>query len=151
ELVRVATDEVRSPFDLVRGPLLRIVLYPLHEGVWVGVFTLHHIISDGWSAVVFVREIAALYEAFSASRPSPLPALPIQYADYAAWQRGYLAGEYLETQLAYWRERLSGSTGLELPGDRPRPAVETFRGRNRAVGLPATVTAALHDLCRREG
>src|SRR5690606_17392098 len=96
------------------------------------------IISDGWSMGVLVREIAALYQAFAAGQPSPLPELPIQYADYAHWQREWLQGEVLEKQLAYWRERLGDEPPvLELPTDRPRPAVRTNRGASLTATLPA--------------
>jgi amino acid adenylation domain-containing protein len=151
ELQRLALLETRRPFDLARGPLLRVALLRAGEEDHAVVYTMHHILSDGWSSLVFLREMAALYGAFSAGRPSPLPPLPIQYPDYAVWQRSYLAGEVLAKHLAYWRERLRGSSGLELPGDRPRPPVETFRGMARPVALSEATTRALKDLGRREG
>ncbi len=151
ELQRLALLETRRPFDLARGPLLRVALLRAGEEDHAVVYTMHHILSDGWSSLVFLREMAALYGAFSAGRPSPLPPLPIQYPDYAVWQRSYLAGEVLAEHLAYWRERLRGSSGLELPGDRPRPPVETFRGMARPVALSAATTRGLKDLGRREG
>jgi amino acid adenylation domain-containing protein/non-ribosomal peptide synthase protein (TIGR01720 family) len=151
EVELLVTAETRRPFDLARGPLLRVALYRLDERDHVLVHTLHHIISDGWSSEIFVREITALYRAFCAGRPSPLPPLPLQYADYAVAQREQLAGERLEAQLAYWRRQLAGTTGLELPGDRPRPAVETFRGMSRPVHLDAATTRALHALAQRHG
>ena len=103
---------------------------------------MHHIISDGWSMGVLVREVAALYEAFSQGRPSPLPELPVQYADYAAWQRQWLQGEALEAQLAYWREQLAGAPQLlELPTDKPRPAAQSYRGATSTRVMPAALSA----------
>src|SRR4029077_11821585 len=103
---------------------------------WVALLTLHHIICDGWSMGVLLREIATLYQAFEEGRPSPLPELEIQYADYAVWQRGWLTGEVLEAQLAYWREALADAPALlELPTDPPRPPGQTFRGAVAPVGL----------------
>ncbi|MBW8875033.1 MAG: non-ribosomal peptide synthase/polyketide synthase [Acidobacteria bacterium] len=151
EVELLVTAETRRPFDLARGPLLRVVLYRLDGRDHVLVHTLHHIVSDGWSSEIFVREITALYRAFCAGRPSPLPPLPLQYADYAVAQREQLAGERLAAQLAYWRRQLAGTTGLELPGDRPRPAVETFRGMSRPVRLDGATTRALHALAQRHG
>jgi amino acid adenylation domain-containing protein/non-ribosomal peptide synthase protein (TIGR01720 family) len=151
ELRQLATDESRRPFDLARGPLMRVVLFRLGTGDQVIVYTTHHIISDGWSALIFLREIAALYAALSTGRPASLPSLPIQYVDYTAWQRTYLAGSVLEAQLSYWRDRLAGVPGLELPTDRPRPAIESFRGGSHSVRLPQEIGRALLALSRREG
>jgi amino acid adenylation domain-containing protein len=151
ELRQLATGESRRPFDLARGPLMRVVLFRLGPRDQVIVFTTHHIISDGWSALVFLREIAALYAALSTGRPALLPPLPVQYVDYAVWQRTYLAGSVLEAQLAYWRDRLAGVSSLELPTDRPRPAIESFRGGSHPVGLPQETGRALLALSRREG
>ncbi len=151
ELIRRATGEARRPFDLARGPLLRLLLFALGEDDHAVVYNMHHIISDGWSAVVFVREIAALYQAFGAGRPSPLPPLPIQYGDFAVWQHEHLQGALLAGHLAYWRARLSGCRGLELPGDRPRPAIERFRGASRGVKLDAALFVSLQELARHSG
>src|SRR5215207_82440 len=104
EARRLAAEEARRPFDLAAGPLLRVQLLRLADDEHVALLTMHHIVSDGWSMGVLVREVAALYEAFAAGRPSPLAELPVQYADYAAWQRERLQGEVLDRQLAYWRE-----------------------------------------------
>ena len=113
---------------------------------------MHHIVSDGWSMGVLVREVAALYSAFSTGQPVPLEELPIQYADYAVWQREWLRGEVLERQLSYWREQLAGAPAvLELPSDHPRPAVQSFRGSFEPVMVPAEVTTRLKELSRREG
>jgi amino acid adenylation domain-containing protein len=113
---------------------------------------MHHIISDGWSMGVLVRELGALYPAFAAGQPSPLPELPIQYADFASWQRQWLAGEVLDYQLAYWKRQLAGAPpALELPTDRPRPAVQSYRGAALPVQLPRALSEALAALSRQEG
>ncbi|HVR99644.1 MAG TPA: non-ribosomal peptide synthase/polyketide synthase, partial [Thermoanaerobaculia bacterium] len=142
----LAREEALRPFDLEHGPLLRLTLVRLSEGDHVLLLTLHHVVSDGWSMGVLLRETGALYAA------SPLPELPVQYADFAVWQRSWLAGEVLETQLAYWKRQLDGTPrALELPMDRPRPAVQTFRGASRNVSVPPGLSEAVHGLCRREG
>ncbi|MCP4655539.1 MAG: AMP-binding protein, partial [bacterium] len=141
---RLATREARRPFDLTRGPLLRVTLLRLAEAEHVMLFTIHHIASDGWSMGVLQRELAVLFGAFSAGRPSPLNELPVQYADFAHWQRRWLAGEVLEAQLDYWRRQLAGAPArLELPTDRPRPAVQSYRGRSLGVALPEELSGAL--------
>ncbi len=151
EVLAGAGRQRERPFDLVLGPLLRAALLVLGRDHHVLLVTLHHVVSDGWSVGVLVREIGALYDAFVAGRPSPLPPLPIQYADYAIWQRAWLAGGELDRQLAYWRERLCGAAPLELPLDRPRPVVVGPRGaRERLRVLPGTARQ-LAGLCRREG
>ncbi len=118
-----------------------------------GLFNLHHIVSDGWSIGVLIREIAALYPAFRAGRPSPLPELPLQYADFAVWQRGFLSGgPALEAQLGYWRQQLQGAPALsQLPTDRPRPAVQRYHGRRATQELPEAAVAALRRLCQEKG
>ncbi|HHH41604.1 MAG TPA: amino acid adenylation domain-containing protein, partial [Chloroflexi bacterium] len=137
EALRLATEEAQRPFDLARGPLIRALLLRLDEEEHIALLTVHHTVSDGWSTGVFMGEIAALYEAFAAGKPSPLPELPIQYADFAVWQREWLQGEVLERQLAYWKEQLAGLPPiLELPTDRPRPAFQTFRGDYQTFTLP---------------
>ncbi len=148
---RLRVEEARRPFDLTRGPLLRTTLVRLEERRHLLLYTIHHIVADGWSLGVLIGELSALYGAFVGGRPSPLPPLPVQYADFAHWQRRLLQGELLSSQLAYWKARLTGVPGLELPTDRPRRAVETFRGAQRRVALPAGLTAALQALGRREG
>ena len=113
---------------------------------------MHHIVTDGWSLGVFIHELSALYQAFSTGRPSPLAELPIQYADFAAWQREWLQGAVLEEQLGYWQQQLAGAPGLlELPTDRPRPAVQSFRGASVAFGLEAELTHGLKALSQRAG
>src|SRR5262249_20449631 len=139
EVRRRAEAEAHRPFDLAQGPLLRATVLRLGPEEPVGLLTMHHIVSDGWSTRGLMRELGLLYHAFCAGQPSPLPDLPVQYADYACWQRQWLAGEALEEQLAYWRQRLGGLAGASLPTDRPRPAVQTFRGARLGFGLSAAV------------
>nr|QEO74621.1 condensation domain-containing protein [uncultured bacterium] len=153
EALRLAALESQRPFDLHRGPLLRARLLRLSEREHVLLFTLHHIVSDGWSLGVMVRELTALYEAFSAGRPSPLAPLEIQYADFAEWQREWLRGAALDGQLDYWRARLADDEGaaLELPADRPRPPVRSYRGGRMSFDVSAETTARLRALGRSEG
>ncbi|MGH8490749.1 MAG: condensation domain-containing protein, partial [Gammaproteobacteria bacterium] len=152
ELGRLAAEEARRPFDLACGPLLRVCLLKLGEEAHGLLLTLHHIISDGWSMEVFIRELLALYRAFSTGAPSPLGPLPLQYADFAEWQRRWLTGEVLEGQLAYWREQLAGAPSLlELPTDHPRPPVQSFRGATEAFGLDKELTHGLKALSQRAG
>jgi amino acid adenylation domain-containing protein len=148
----LAREEALAPFDLGRGPLLRAALLRLDDAEHVLLFTLHHVVSDGWSTGVLVREVSELYGAFSEGREPGLPELPVQYADYAAWQRAHLQGETLEAQLAYWRERLGGAPPLlEVPTDRPRSAATGERGRSRPFTLSAGLVAGLRELGRAEG
>jgi amino acid adenylation domain-containing protein len=143
---------VRQPFDLAAGSLARALLLRLDATEHILLFTMHHIISDGWSTELLVQEVAALYEAFATGKRSPLAELPIQYADYAIWQREWLQGEVLNTQLAYWRENLAGAPPLlDLPTDRPRPAVQRFQGAVQAFALPDTLHAPLAALSQHEG
>ncbi len=151
ELLRLVTADARRPFDLARGPLIRLLFVELGAGEQAVLYNLHHIVSDGWSSVVCSREIAALYAAFAAGLPSPLPALPVQYVDYAVWQRETLRGAVLDGHLAYWRQRLGGCRGLELPLDRPRPAVERFRGGSRMLTMDPTLFAAIQGLAQDQG
>jgi amino acid adenylation domain-containing protein len=152
EVERLLTAEARRPFDLAAGPLLRVRLLRLAAEDHVAFLDLHHIIGDGWSFGVLIREIAALYPAFLAGRPSPLPDLPIQYADFSAWQRRQLQGEALESELAFWRERLqSAPPVLELPSDRPRGTPQSDRGGVRIVRLEPGLSAEVAALARREG
>ena len=171
EARRLAQGEAERPFDLERGPLLRAVLLRLAAGEHALLLAMHHIVSDGWSMGVLVREITALYTAgwrvgssedgaqlsepgrasLSTARSSIPPALPIQYADFAVWQRGWLQGERLAAQLGYWRRQLAGAPGaLELPADRPRPPAPSFRGaRVRFTLADAVAAGRLADLARR--
>ncbi|HZI11032.1 MAG TPA: amino acid adenylation domain-containing protein [Myxococcus sp.] len=152
EARRCAHEEAQRPFELSRAPLVRMQLLRLRQQTHVLLLTMHHIVSDGWSMSIFVREIAALYEAFSQGRPSPLPELPLQYADYATWQRGWLRDEALETQLSWWRDHLKGAPPLlELPTDRPRPAIRSFRGALATAHLPQALSSAIETLAHQAG
>ncbi|MBT2748500.1 amino acid adenylation domain-containing protein, partial [Lysobacter sp. ISL-42] len=145
-------EEARAPFDLAQGPLIRGRLLRLSEHEHVLLVTQHHIVSDGWSIGVLVKEVSALYDAYRQGQPDPLPPLPIQYADYAAWQRGWLQGETLQRQATYWREQLSGAPAvLELPTDRPRPALQSYAGDRVPVRLSSEVSAQLRALSQRHG
>ncbi|HEY0514542.1 MAG TPA: amino acid adenylation domain-containing protein [Thermoanaerobaculia bacterium] len=147
---RLAGEEAARPFDLERGPVLRATLLEIAAGEHALLLDIHHIAADGWSMGVLIAEIAALYGAALAGAPSPLPELPVQYADFAVWQRRWLSGEVLERQLAYWRERLADAPALALPTDRPRPA-RSFAGAIERFSLGAERTAALAALARRHG
>ncbi|HYW07623.1 MAG TPA: amino acid adenylation domain-containing protein, partial [Longimicrobium sp.] len=152
ELARRTGDESWRPFDLERGPLFRARLFRTGDDEHVLLLTTHHAVSDGWSQTVLARELTALYGAFSRGEPSPLAEPAIRYADYAAWQRQWLRGEVLERQLSWWKARLRGAPAvLELPTDRPRPAVMGARGAAEPVSLPPELTAALRALARNEG
>jgi amino acid adenylation domain-containing protein/non-ribosomal peptide synthase protein (TIGR01720 family) len=150
QALRLASAEAHSPFDLARGPLVRATLLIVAPQAHVLLLTMHHIVSDGWSMGIFVRELAMLYMAFAAGQPDPLPALPIQYVDFAIWQRQWLTAEVRNAQLAYWRDQLDALPVLELPLDRLRPAIQTFRGAWLSLTLPWSLTAALKELSRRE-
>jgi amino acid adenylation domain-containing protein/non-ribosomal peptide synthase protein (TIGR01720 family) len=151
EARRLIDEEARRPFNLARGPLVRAALLRLANDEHILLLTMHHIISDGWSTGVLVREVAELYAAFAAGRAAPLPELPIQYVDFAAWQRQWLQNETLDAQLDYWRRRLDGATtALELPTDRPRPAVQSPRGAHLMFALPAALSEQLNALSRQE-
>ncbi|BCK68534.1 hypothetical protein Srufu_024870 [Streptomyces libani subsp. rufus] len=145
-------EAARRPFDLAAGPLVRVTLYRLEPELHVVLLNAHHIVVDGWSLGLFWQELLTLYHAFAAERPSPLPELPIQYADFAVWQREHLSGDRLEQQLKYWREQLGeGTEPLELPFDRPRPPVQTFEGRDLRTVFPASLRTELTGLSKREG
>ncbi|WP_454258922.1 condensation domain-containing protein, partial [Pseudoxanthomonas mexicana] len=148
----LGTEEGLAPFDLAKGPLIRGRLLQLSETEHVLLVTQHHIISDGWSLGVLVREVSSLYAAYSQGQPDPLPALPIQYADYAAWQRQWLQGEVLEQQLSFWREHLTGAPMLlELPSDRVRPKVQSYAGGMVPVRLSAGLVSGLRRLSQQRG
>ena len=149
ELIR---QEATQPFDLAAGPIFRAKLVKLSEVEHVLLLTMHHITSDGWSKGVLFREIGALYDAFSAGQASPLPELPIQYADYALWQREWMQGEVLEKHLSYWKNQLTdGQVVWELPTDRPRPAVQSNRGATFRMMLSQNLSQELRALSRGEG
>jgi len=152
EVQRLATEQFQHPFDLAQGPLLRVKLLHLGGSEHVLLLTMHHIVADGWSSGVLIRELGVLYAAFATRQPSPLLDLPIQYADFAHWQRQWLQGEVLETQLAYWKQQLKGAEfSLELPTDRARPALQTFRGNRQSLMLPKGLSEAIATLSEQEG
>ena len=151
EAARLAAEEARRPFDLARGPLLRVSLLRTAEREHVLLLTMHHIISDGWSLGLLIGEMGAFYAAALAGAEAAPPELPLQYADFASWQRRWLQGEVLEAQLDYWRRQLEGMRPLQLPTDLPRPAARTLRGAHVRLTLPAPLTESLKELGRREG
>jgi amino acid adenylation domain-containing protein len=152
EAQRLATNEAQQPFDLEREPLVRVMVLQLGSSEYVFLLIVHHIIFDGWSTGVFYGELAALYEAKCTGKPLILPELPVQYADFAVWQRHWLTGEVLETQLNYWKQQLKDApTLLELPTDRLRPAVQTFRGTHQYIALSLELSEALAELSKGTG
>jgi len=151
EVQRLIEVEARAPFDLATGRLVRVSLLRLQEEKHIALFTMHHIISDGWSIGVFTRELAAFYEAFVKGEHPSLPALPIQYGDFANWQREWLSGDVLEQELFYWKQQLSGiSPMLQLPTDRQRPATQTFNGAKHSFAFPAQLSTDLTAFCQQE-
>jgi non-ribosomal peptide synthetase component F len=152
EARRWVATEAQRPFDLSQGPLLRGIVLRLDDEEHLGLLTMHHIVSDGWSTGILIRELGALYLAFSAGGSPALPALPIQYADFAQWQRQWLQGEVLEAQIAYWKDQLADAPAtVDLPTDHPRPAVQTFRGAHESLVLPGELQEELQRLGRQEG
>src|SRR5690606_3291385 len=155
EVRRRAAEEASRPFDLEQGPLFRAELLRLADDEHVLLLGMHHIVSDGWSFGVLTRELGTLYRAFASGEPSPLAELPIQYADFAVWQRSWLQGRTLEgsvlqRQLDYWTRQLDGLATLQLPTDRPRPPVQTYNGDAVALSLPTELARALGRLARQE-
>ncbi|HEX4495372.1 MAG TPA: condensation domain-containing protein, partial [Thermoanaerobaculia bacterium] len=151
EALRLVTRAVRVPFDLRAGGLLRATLFRLDAQHHLLLVVIHHIVSDGWSIGILLAELTALYEAFTRAALSPLPELPLQYADFAVWQRRWMSGGVLAEQLGYWRRRLAGAPPLlELPTDFPRPAVQSFHGGRRPVTVPGDLARELTVLGRRE-
>lgn len=149
---QITQIEAQQPFNLQTDLTLRAKLLKLGEQEHIVLLTLHHIASDGWSIGVFGRELSALYQAYCDRQPSTLPELPIQYADFAAWQRQWLVGETLASQLAYWRQHLDGApTLLELPTDYPRPAIQSFRGADYTFEIALQQSAALKTLSQQQG
>jgi amino acid adenylation domain-containing protein len=151
ELRRCSMHEATAPFDLAAGPLLRARLLRLEDDQHVLVLSMHHIATDGWSFGVLFQELCLLYRAFVQDQPSPLPELAVQYGDYAAWQREWLRGEVLEQQLAFWKNDLEGAPLLELPTDRVRPPVQSFRGARFRFAFGKPRVAALRRLCEQAG
>ncbi|XHX79762.1 MAG: amino acid adenylation domain-containing protein [Stenomitos frigidus ULC029] len=146
-----AIDEFQHPFNLTTGSLIRVTLLQCNEMEHVLLLNLHHIVSDGWSIGVLIQELGTLYTAFVANKPSPLPELPIQYADFAHWQREYLQGEVLESQSSYWQQQLMDLPTLMLPTDFPRPAMQSYRGASQNLTLTPALTAALEALSQQTG
>ncbi len=152
EVYRRATAEAAEPFDLNRGPLLRVKVLRLSESEHVLLLTMHHIISDGWSMAVLMQELVALYDVYSRGESSSLPELPIQYADYAVWQREWLQGEVLAEQRDYWLQQLRGAPAvLELPSDRARPKVQSYRGATAVFALSEELSERLKQVSREQG
>ncbi len=151
ETARLALQENVYRFNLSEGPLLRALLVKLHEYDSVLLLTMHHIVSDGWSMGVLMREIGTLYAAFAAGRPSPLPELSLQYADFAIQQREYLSSDVMARYLDYWKKQLGGAPGvLELPADRVRPRIQTYNGAWQSFLIGGKTTAGLLRICRAE-
>ena len=145
-------QEGTTPFDLEVAPLIRFKLWQLDTTEYVLVLTIHHIVSDHWSMGILIQELSRLYPAFCAGTPSPLPELPIQYADFALWQRQWLTGEILNTQLNYWKQELEGAPELlQLPTDRPRPHVQSYRGSSESFSVTTELTQKLQQLSRNSG
>ncbi|MFN0165018.1 MAG: amino acid adenylation domain-containing protein [Bryobacteraceae bacterium] len=151
EAQRLINEESGFAFDLSTGPVVRARLFELAPDDAVLLITLHHIIGDGWSLNILIRELKALYTAFRTGQTSPLPELPIQYADYAVWQRQWLQGELRRVQLDYWKRQLAGLPVLQLPLDHPRPAIQSTRGAYHPVTVPSGLTSALKALSQAEG
>ncbi|MHC5778966.1 non-ribosomal peptide synthetase [Nostoc sp.] len=147
----IITAEIEHSFDLSSGLLLRVILLVLSETEHILLLNMHHIICDDWSMGVLIRELGTLYAAFAQNQPSPLLELPLQYADFAHWQREWLQGEVLQTQLAYWREQLNGISILHLPTDKSRPAIQSYRGATQFLELPKKLIDALEKLSQQEG
>ena len=151
EEMRLLKEESSQGFDLARGPLIRFRLIRTAAEHYLLTVNMHHIIADGWSMAIFIRELQLFYQAIHQGLQPALPELTVQYRDYACWQRQWLEDETLQLQLAYWREKLRGSTALlEIPADRPRPAVQSYRGATHAFQIPAPVAASLRELSRQE-
>ncbi|HKE57537.1 MAG TPA: condensation domain-containing protein, partial [Pyrinomonadaceae bacterium] len=148
---RLAKEEAQRPFDLSRGPLLRISLLQLADDEYLLFRAMHHLVIDGWSGGVLFHELAQFYEAFSNRQPLLLPDLPIQYADFATWQRQWLQGETLETHLSYWKKNLQNIPTLQLATDRPRPAIQTSHGAHQSFVLSETLSAGIKSLSHRHG
>jgi amino acid adenylation domain-containing protein len=151
-LVRRLRDRAMAPFDLARGPLVRVTLFRLGPERHVLLLCSHHVVSDGWSMGVFVRELTTFYEQLVSGREPELPPLPVQYSDFAAWQRAWLQGDVIDRQLAFWRAKLQGAPGvLDLPTDKPRPPVPSHRGERISFTLPPSLQQRLAEISRREG
>ena len=152
EMLQIASEEARKPFDLERGPLVRLCLFCLAPEEHVLVLVMHHIITDGWSMSILFKELTEFYAQFAVSWQTQLAALPLQYTDFAHWQVDNLTEETLRSDVEYWRKKLNGSAGLlEIPCDRPRPSIQTHRGSIESFTIDDAVTHRIKDLCSREG
>jgi amino acid adenylation domain-containing protein len=152
EIRQQTLQEAQQPFDISSDLLLRVKLLRLNNQEHIVLLTMHHIVSDGWSIGVLVEELATLYQAFCQGKPSPLPILPIQYLDFAAWQRQWLQKEVKETQISYWLKQLENAPKvLELPTDYPRPAIQTYRGASYSFELSKELSTALNKLSQQQG
>jgi amino acid adenylation domain-containing protein len=151
EAQRWIYDKCREPFDLAQLPLVRWTLLRITESEHIFVYIEHHLVHDGWSSTVFLRELIELYKAFSCGKPSPLPDLSIQFADFALWQRRWMQGVVAESQLAYWKNKLAGCPMVALPTDRPRPAVQSFHGAAPRLEIPLRLYESLRALSRHAG
>ncbi|HKT49920.1 MAG TPA: amino acid adenylation domain-containing protein [Candidatus Angelobacter sp.] len=149
-LVRQISQIVEQPFDLISGPLLRAVLLKKNDRHHVLVLAIHHIVSDGWSLVVLIRELMELYRSSVSGTAADLPVLPIQYVDYSEWQRKSLSQERLDSELAYWKDKLDGIPVLDLPTDYNRPAVQRHSGARQRLRLSDSISAALTELSKRQ-
>ncbi|MCK5574127.1 MAG: non-ribosomal peptide synthetase, partial [Bacteroidetes bacterium] len=151
EARQMLIEEAQQPFDLERAPLMRATVLRLQDKEYWVLLTLHHIISDGWSMSVLAKEIVSLYQTTVSGAPSLLPDLPIQYADFACWQKEWFRGEEVEKQVRYWREQLGGAVQvLDLPSDRPRPSVASYRGDSYEFDIPGDLSRSLEGLAREE-
>ena len=160
EVLHLAKQDTQHPFDLAQGPLLRVTLVKLEAREQIVLVTMHHIVSDAWSTGIFIRELTALYPTFLTAQPVSLPELPIQYIDFAVWQRQWLQGDAIPlrggkantAQLAYWRKQLAGAPAmLDLPTDYPRPAVQTFQGATQSFTLSPDLSLELKQLSQQAG
>lgn len=151
QALKIATEEAQIPFILSEYPLMRIKLLRLHEQEHILLLTVHHSVFDGWSIGILLRELAAIYSNFSAGQPSPLPELPLQYADYSVWQQEWLQGEILEQQLAYWQQQLADISPLQLPTDKLPSPLQTYQGDTYSWQIPQDLTNALEALSQKAG
>ncbi|MGC2062823.1 MAG: amino acid adenylation domain-containing protein [Thermodesulfovibrionales bacterium] len=152
EALRLMKEELEHPFDLSQCPLLKPILYRLGDKEHILFLNTHHIIFDGWSERIFLGELATIYKSFIAGNPNPLPDLPVQYADYAQWQRNLMKGQVLDSHISYWKQRLDGAPPIfELPTDMTRPLIKTCRGSKLTVLLTNKLSEGLKSLSRREG
>ena len=150
--LELAVEEARRPFNVERGPLLRMTLLQTASDEGLLLFTIHHIISDGWSLGILIKELTALYEAYSSGAQSALPLLPIQYGDYAGWHKKWVEETVLKSQLPYWKEKLANAPlMLDLPFDNPRPAVRSYSGCKVALEIPSHLGLSLKQYSRQKG